>query len=248
MNTLDLNWPELAEPYASALREAVAFVLDQVDAVGIVACGSVIRGTPSPNSDLDIYVIHEAAWRQRIQRRFGGIPAEIFINPPAAIRGYFEGERQAGRPITAHMLSTGFVILDRDPVVQVLVAEAEAVLALPPDRSPADLLFLRYLAADLYENAVDMQHADPSTGLLILGDAIQRMVDYRYLAANVYLPRPKDRLTHLAALDPVAEALIRQFTQTGDINDRYRLAADLADRILDTQGFFEWESERLPVG
>ncbi len=121
-------------------------------------------------------------------------------------------------------------------------------LAQPPDIAPADLLFLRYLTADLYENAVDMQHADPATGLLILGEAIKRMVDYRFLAANVYLPRPKDRLTRLAALDPVAERLVRQFTQTGDINERYRLAGDLADHILDTQGFFEWESERLPVG
>ncbi len=121
MSTLDLKWPDLAEPYASALRDAVAFVLDRVDPVGIVACGSVIRGTPSPNSDLDIYVVHEADWRQRIQRRFGGVPAEIFINPPTAIRGYFETERRAGRPITAHMLSTGFVVLDRDPVVQGLV-------------------------------------------------------------------------------------------------------------------------------
>ena len=248
MSPLDLKWPDRAEPYASALREAVAFVLDRVDPVGIVACGSVIRGTPSPNSDLDIYVIHEADWRQRIQRRFGTVPAEIFINPPTSIRGYFETERQAGRPITAHMLSTGFVILDRDPVVQGLATESEAALAQPPDKSPADLLFLRYLAADLYENAVDMQHADPSTGLLILGDAVQRMVDYRFLVANVYLPRPKDRLTRLAALDPVAETLIRQFTQTGDITDRSRLAADLADHILDTQGFFEWESDRLPVG
>ncbi len=106
MSTLDLKWPELAEPYASALRDAVAFVLDRVDPVGIVACGSVIRGTPSPNSDLDIYVIHAAAWRQRIQRRFGTVPAEIFINPPSAIRGYFESERQAGpthhRPHAEH--------------------------------------------------------------------------------------------------------------------------------------------------
>ncbi len=247
MSPLDLKWPDLADPYASALQEAVVFVLDRVDPVGIVACGSVIRGTPSPNSDLDIYVIHAAAWRQRIQRRFGTVPAEIFINPPSAIRGYFESERQAGRPITAHMLSTGFVVLDRDPVVQGLVAEAEAALAKPPGMTPADLLFLRYLTADLYENAVDMQHADPATGLLILGEAIKRMVDYRFLAANIYVPRLKDRLTRLAALDPVAERLVRQFTQTGDIAERYRLAGDLADHILDTQGFFEWESDRLPV-
>lgn len=247
MSTLDLKWPDLAEPYALALRDIVAFVQERVDPVGIVACGSVIRGTPSPNSDLDIYVIHEAAWRQRIQRRFGSVPAEIFVNPPSAIRGYFETERRAGRPITAHMLSTGFVVLDRDPVVQGLIAEAEAALAKPPDMTPADLLFLRYLTADLYENAVDMQHVDPATGLLILGDAVKRMVDYRFLAANVYLPRAKERLTRLAALDPVAERLVRQFTQTGDISERYRLAGDLADHILGTQGFFEWESERLPV-
>jgi hypothetical protein len=248
MSVPNLRWPDLAEPYGSALREAVAFVLERVDPVGIVACGSVIRGTPNPNSDLDIYVIHRADWRQRIQRRFNTVPAEFFINPPAAIRGYFENEGQAGRPITAHMLSTGFVVLDRDPIVQILLAEAQTSVARTPDRTPGDLQFMRYLAADAHENGQDMRHIDPVAGLIILGEAVQRMVDYRFLSANINLPRSKERLTRLAALDPVAEGLVRQFTQSGDISERYRLAGDLADHILEAQGFFEWESARLPVG
>ena len=53
------------------------------------------------------YVIHAQPQRQRLQRRFHGVPAEIFVNPPHTIRGYFENEHRDGRPCTVHMFVTG---------------------------------------------------------------------------------------------------------------------------------------------
>ncbi len=70
---------------------------------GIIVAGTHISGNPDPTSDLDIYVIHAHPQRQRIQKRFKGVPAEIFVNPPAAIRRYFAEEVR--RPSTAHMLA-----------------------------------------------------------------------------------------------------------------------------------------------
>src|SRR5687768_3080307 len=98
--------PGLASPHAEALREAVEHAIARFSPVGIVAAGSIVRGAAGPTSDLDVYVLHGEPWRQRVQRRFRGVPAELFVNPPAAVRRYFETEHAARRPLTAHMLAT----------------------------------------------------------------------------------------------------------------------------------------------
>ena len=111
--------------------------------------------------------IHAKPERQRIQKFFHGVPAEIFVNPPAAIRGYMRDERKQGRPSDSHMLTTGFVILDRDPIVQTLIQEAEVAIAKRPDLSPQELTFKRYFAADNLENAVDIAQSDPANACLL---------------------------------------------------------------------------------
>ncbi|MFW5836156.1 MAG: hypothetical protein ACOCVK_01985 [bacterium] len=78
----DCAWPELAARYDVALREAVGFILKRFpQTVAITAAGTILRGTPSAASDLDLYVIHEAAYQQRLLYFFSGVPAEIFVNP-----------------------------------------------------------------------------------------------------------------------------------------------------------------------
>ncbi len=54
----DCRWPNVDEPYALALREAVGFALDRFNALAVIACGSILRGEHGPTSDWDIYVIH----------------------------------------------------------------------------------------------------------------------------------------------------------------------------------------------
>ncbi len=105
-------FPALAEPYQSALREAVTYILERYDdAVGIIAAGSILRGQGHATSDLDLYVIRTRPQRQRVQRRFQGVAAEIFVNPPRQIARYFADEARDTRPITAHMLAQGAVFL-----------------------------------------------------------------------------------------------------------------------------------------
>ena len=87
------NWPELSPHYDAALREAAAYILGRYEVLGLVASGSIIQGNPHATSDFDLYVIHARPQRQRVQKRFGGVPVEIFVNPPVMIRRYFEEER-----------------------------------------------------------------------------------------------------------------------------------------------------------
>ncbi|MBN2392997.1 MAG: hypothetical protein JXR84_19865, partial [Anaerolineae bacterium] len=83
------RWPDLPAPYAEALREAVQFILERCpDTQGIVVSGTILRGNPAPSSALDIYVIRRELRRQRVQKFFDGVPAEIFINPEKKVPDY----------------------------------------------------------------------------------------------------------------------------------------------------------------
>jgi hypothetical protein len=234
-------WPELPEPYNQSLREAVAFALERYPVLGIIAAGSIVRGCPDRTSDLDLCVLHGGTQRQRVQRTFNGVPAEIFANPPAAIEHYLIDERAARRPIMPHMLATGRVVLALDPVVADLRARAAAVLADPP-AAPEDLTINRYLAATLYEDAADVAEKDPAIASMLLADAVREMLRLLFICRGRYLPRLKDTLRGAAEIDPEVAGLASRFYLSGDLNERLDLAGQIADRVAGARGFFAWES------
>ncbi len=237
------RWPDLPAPYAEALREAVAFILARCpDTRGIVVSGTILRGNPAPSSDLDIYVIRREPQRQRVQKFFNGVPAEIFINPAEKVADYFAGEAREARPITAHMLGTGFTILDRDDVIADLQARARHILQTPPDPSAESLTTARYMAAARYEDATDIARDRPETARMILSLAVCEMVHYHFRAAHRFVPRDKDLLDVLETWDAALGALVRRFYGAATIAETLSLAEQIADRTIETRGFFEWES------
>ena len=238
----ECRWPELDGPYALALHEAVDFVLARFAVDGIIASGSIIRGNPDPASDLDIFVVNARPQRQRLQRFFHGVPTELFVNPPQAIRNYFvEGQRDGG-PSTAHMLATGFVVLKRAPVVDELIAEAHAWLAKPPNPDEASLTQRRYFIADRFENAVDLHARDPITARLLLHDAVFSLLGYRFLVANCNRPRDKELLSGLAELDAPLVQRMRDFDAASTVAAQIAIAREMMQAVIGVTGFFEWES------
>ncbi len=141
------NFPKLPDKYDRALREAVSFVLERFKPVGIIAAGTVVRGTPDATSDLDVWVIHMEPFRQRLQKFFVGVPAEIFVNPPWVIQKYFVQDQAEARPISAHMMATGTVVLATDPVVEQLRQTAISLLSSSPTLTSQRLTQARYAAA-----------------------------------------------------------------------------------------------------
>lgn len=240
----ECTWPDLPDRYGAALRDAVAYILDRYreDALGIVASGTIVGGSPDPTSDLDLYVVHGKPVRQRLQKLFRGVPAEIFVNPPAVIRKYFEAEHRDGRPVTAHMLSTGTVILARDPVVHELCSEAAAWMERSFTPSEDQLLAERYHAATLYEDARDVAKRDPATAVLLLGQAVLRMVQYWFRSHGHFIPRGKEQIDRLTALDRELGRAVRAFFLALP-EKRWELAEYIARRTIGVEGFFEWESE-----
>ena len=241
------KWPPLSEPYAAALRGAVAFVLGETTPLGIIATGTVIRGQANPASDIDLYVLHDAPYRRRIQRFFEGVPTEIFINPPHAVRGYLPNEQKDGRRITAHMLATGVVVLDRDPVVEQLRVESREWLSraevFPPDAAQR----ARYAAATHLEDGADVTPIDSAVAALILGHAVTLMLEFWIRSRGQPIPRAKALVAEVVALDPGLGRLVERFTRAASPIERRDLAFQIADQTLHARGFFEWDSGPDPV-
>ncbi len=236
------TWPPLAEPFAAALRAAVEFIFAEVDPVGIVATGTIVRGEGHANSDLDIYVVHTAPFRRRVQRFFDGVPTEIFINPPPAIRGYFVDEDRDGRRLTAHMLATGVVVYHSDPVVDELRTEAREWLARRSAMSDAERTHARYTIAARLEDALDVAGTDDVTATMLLTDAVTAMLEYACRAHDGQIPRRKDLVAVVGARTPELARLATAFFRAVTVAGRVEHARQLADRIVGAQGFFPWDS------
>lgn len=230
-------------PYDRAVDEAEAFIRASWKIHGIVVAGSIVRGEAGPTSDLDVFVVHAEPWRVRVQKRFAGVPAELFVNPPDRIRGYFASEHAAARPGTAHMLATGVVLPDGDEIVAELVREAREWLARPIDFAPAELDSKRYAAVDMLDNARDMIDTDPAVAQLLLADAVQQTIAYAFWKRAMFQPRRKDLLRALHDVDPVAVGHVRAFAAARG-GQALEIAIALANHVLGVDTFFEWTSDR----
>lgn len=242
----DCRWPGLPAPYDAALREAVQYIEERYRPWGIVASGTVVRGAPDRTSDLDLCVIHSQPWRQRVQKFFSGVPAEIFVNPPASVRQYFQQEHAGGKPITAHMLATGWVVVARHEVVHTLRREAAQWLEKPVEYPPFRAIMGRYLAAALYEDARDVAEKDPATAGMLMHEAVMAMVRHWFLQRGHFIPRNKELIRRAAELDARVGAALAAFF-TAPLESRWELLREIADCTIGADGFFEWETQPQEV-
>jgi hypothetical protein len=243
----ECTWPPLSAPFDAALREATRFVFEETDPLGVIATGTIIRGKAHASSDLDIYVIHGAPFRRRVQHFFAGVPAEIFINPSHAIRGYFAEEHEDGRPISAHMLATGFTVYASTPLVEELRAEARDWLQRPSPMSETDVIRMRYGIATRLEDGIDVVEVDGATATMLLGDAVESMLEFFCRSRTGRVPRSKDLLAVASTHDAEVGRLAAGFFESGAPRDRARFAEALADRTIGARGFFPWDSGPQPI-
>jgi hypothetical protein len=241
------QWPPLPTRYEQALRECVAFLLGRFDVTAILACGTIVRGIPDASSDLDMYVLHNGDFMQRIQRFFNGVPTEMFVNPPAQVLRHMEREQGERRPVAAHMIVHGFPVLDMDDRLDALKARAMEYLKQEPDVPEHRLTMERYNAASLFEDAQDVCQKDPETAAMILAEAVGHMLAHSFSRAKVFHPRKKSLLDVLATIDAETARLAREFYATADLVTRFELAGLIADRTIETHGFFEWEGAQIKV-
>jgi predicted nucleotidyltransferase len=241
------KWPVLGERHTQALKEAVAFVFSETSPKAIVATGTIVRGRSAPSSDLDVYVVNEGDFRRRVQRFFNGVPTEIFINPPQMIRDYFREEYADGEPITAHMLATGTVVYAEGTIIDTLRAEARDWLDKRSELTEAQLVAARYAAVTLFEDAMDVANADEGTATMMMSMAVMAMLELVCRMKAGRIPRRKDLLGMVEAIDDKLGTAARDFFTATDFAERQGSAERIADRTIGARGFFEWDSGEWPV-
>ncbi len=233
-------------PYDRAVDELVAYVRQTYAPLGIVIAGSIVRGEAGPMSDLDVFVVIDEPYRLREQRRFAGVPAELFVNPGAQVRRYFEREHAEGRPCTAHMFATGEVVAPAAPVIGELVREAREWLAKPREVTDAALMQRRYGAVDTLDDARDAIDRDEAAAALLLAQAVHEIVAYAFAVRRQFEPRRKDAVRALEAVDARAAELVRAWAAArGPVT--LQIVEELARHVLGVDTFFAWTSARDSV-
>lgn len=234
---------EMEPHHLLALDQAIAWITAHLEPIGIIVSGSIVRGNPNKNSDFDIYVIHENAYRQRVQRRFNEVPCEIFINTFEQVQRYFTSEQLSNRPVTANMLATGQLLHGQQhPQIIALIEEAKKYAVLPAPFTEEQLTFRTYGIATLFEDATDTVVDDPLTSSYILDKVVDQLVELIFVTQRCPLPRLKERLSKLLALDPIAGSMIQQYYDASGVELKYELAKPLVLHVIGKAEFFEWTS------
>ncbi|CAN5809733.1 nucleotidyltransferase domain-containing protein [soil metagenome] len=232
---------QLREKHRTALQEALDSLYSIAEPLGVVVSGSIVRGNPGPSSDLDIVVLHGQPWRRRIQRWFNGTPVELFFNSREWLDHCIRDEAVHGRPVMAHMLSTGTLIVDVEGQMTSVIETARKMLGRGPCMSADALLRSKYAAACLVEDALDSEGVDSADGRQLLASAVEAVVSHAYGRQNQFLPRPKERLALLASIEPEAARLLSR-ALTEPFPGALRALQQAADHVLGCSGFFEWDS------
>lgn len=236
--------PVLAEPFATALDDAVAY-LDRLPepVIGIWLAGSLARGSGDANSDLDLYVLIDAAHRRRINRRCNGVPVEIFLNPPEWARRYIGENRELGRRSSIEMMAAGAILFDPRGECAALAAESRAAIDLGPAVPEVQLELRRYFAVDGFDNARDVADRDPTTARFMAAESLREAATIWFLRQGEWPPRQKELFPVLRAHYPQAARLVDRYAATSDL----AAAAAALQLLIGVDTFYEWETPPEPM-
>lgn len=137
-----------------ALELARRYCAERFPSAAAVLAGSIVHGTATPASDLDLVLVFERlgnAWRETVT--INGITAEIFAHDPETLAWFFDQDREAGTGALAAMLSEGVRVAGPPALLAKAKALGEAALALgPPPLEVEALARRRYIVVDLAED------------------------------------------------------------------------------------------------
>jgi hypothetical protein len=242
----------LPAAHAAALAEAQRVLDERADLLAVLLAGSAARGEVGPTSDLDLYCLVERPCRQRrhlVAR--SGVPVEIFLNPAAQIRRYLRSEAAGPRPITAHLLTTGHVLLNRAPqLLAALRAEAAALLAAgPPPLAGAERALRAHGLRDLYGEATDAATrgaAHPGSRAAAFAQCLTAAISLHYALHRRWEPKFREAEQDLWRWDPEGARLLALHAAAGTLESLGGFVA----HVLAAEGgvgVLPWDSPEEPV-
>lgn len=235
---------EIPEEFRSALESVLTEIETITDPVGIMLTGSVVQGTASATSDLDVAILHDANWRQRIQRVAFGRAVEVFINSEAWWKRTLETEAASGRSPAAHFLSEGIIIADQDDRMLRLQEKARIVREQGPKVSAFDLTQLKYAAVSTLEDGVDLAASDVERSRWLLLEAMDKAVRFHYSNNGIWIPREKDLFIDVEQRWAEKGHDVRSAFSETQLSALRELATSIVRACTGDTRFFEWSSPR----
>ena len=217
------------------------------DARAAWLAGSVVTGTATPSSDLDVTVLlagDPAPYRESL--RWEEWPVELFVHTPATIGWWLGKDRERRRPTLARLVAGGVRVLDVDGAAEGPESECRAFLEAGPGPATEDeVAAARYGLSDLLDDLAD----SPDPGLRTANAVAvwQQAAELRLLVAGGWWGSGKWLVRELRACDA------RTGTSYADRLDsglRAALSGDptwlaaAARAVLDDAGGRLWEGHR----
>jgi predicted nucleotidyltransferase len=235
----------VSEGFEKALGEVTRRLQDEFGdrLLGLLLAGSYAYGEPMATSDIDLYVVIDEPWRQRRNLVVGGMPVELFINPPQKLSNEIV---EAGS--TTEMFARGRAVYDPRGVIARLQAEAVSV-ADQPRAIPHgdDLERLRYMVTDTTQDAYDLLVAGDAGFEIALFDAMRWVLEAYYRLTGRRMPKLKYVVRDLRGREPaLADVVSRIFDTRSPREERWGQLDALAREVLDPVGGPVVESATTP--
>lgn len=131
--------------------------------------GSVVAGTATGTSDLDVTVLlpgPPAPFRESL--RYAGWPVELFVHSADTVELWLEKDRLRRRPTLGRLVGDGVVLLDVGGAGAVVAARCRGFLAGGPAAlTEGDRSSLRYGLTDLLDDLADASDTGTRTALAV---------------------------------------------------------------------------------
>lgn len=190
--------------YDQAVEQYIAQTRTLPHVIGIIVSGSYAHGQLGPHSDVDIYVITDPSCteRERGNTWIKGVEIEYFQNPPQQIRAYFE--REASRPVSAHLLANGDLRYAVHPEVEAILAEAKAIIkGKPSPWGHGRKEISRYGVDDLYKDLLDcLEAGDAISSRLVAFQLIELCVEIYFGMTEQWIVKQKRLMSFLQKQNP----------------------------------------------
>jgi len=196
----------------------------------MLIAGTAISENYTPSSDIDVFVVHEANWRQRCAFRAGEYRLDITLLPVSEVRAAYKSYHAPG---VLDAFASGLAVRDFNGTLLTLKLEAErAYAAGPPPMSSAALALWRYRLSVALDS-IAAPRSDDRWNALRLADLTRDALETHLRARRVWKPNVKNLLAVARAHGhpAVARALCEPFS----LLDRDAVA-QLIKAVLDSLG------------
>ncbi|KNX39423.1 hypothetical protein VV01_12075 [Luteipulveratus halotolerans] len=207
--------------------------------------GSVVRGTATATSDLDVLVLlngHPAPFRESVT--YDGVPVELFVQTHESLRRFRDEDQRRRQPTTARLVADTARLLGDAATLDAVERECRAEIeAGPRPLSPDEIDRQRYVLTDLVDDLTEAPSAEATLLVaMVLEGAIRLLLglERHWQGTGKGLVRELEHWYATGADDSGVGALL-----LAALEDPRRLAVEAAEDVLNGCGGRLFEGYRI---